>query len=102
MHFVIVMQVNEEKIAGVPDVPPLAAKKRPNNSKKRPLSEALKDVPSMIPAYRPMDIPERESKVLVPAELDISPLTLFNIFITNAHLDLISTHTNISAEINVL
>lgn len=53
----------------------------------------------MNPAYRPMDIPERESKVLVPAELDISPLALFNIFITNAHFDLISTHTNINAEI---
>lgn len=93
------MRVNEEEIAGVPDVLPLAAKKRLNNTKKRPLSEALKDIPLMNPAYRPMDISERESKVLVPAESDISPLALFNIFITNAHFDLISTHTNISTEI---
>lgn len=78
---------------------PSSSKKGLNNSIKRPLSEALKDEPSINPAYRLMNIPERQSKVLVPAELDISPLTLFNIFITNAHFDLISAHTNISAEI---
>ena len=64
----IVLKVNEEEIAGVPDVLPLAAQKRLIRSKKRPLSDAIKDVLPINPAYQPMNIPERDSKVLLPGE----------------------------------
>lgn len=63
------------------------------------MSEVLKDVPPLDPTYQPMDIPERASTVSLPADLDINPLSLFHIFLSMSNCDLISTHTNINAEV---
>lgn len=48
------MRVNEEEIAGSHDVSPMSVKKKLKKSGKQPLSEVLKDVPSMgsyLPTY---------------------------------------------------
>lgn len=44
------MRVNKEEIPGVPDMLPPKAKKGLTKSKKRPISEALKDVPTHKPS----------------------------------------------------
>ena len=45
--------MNEKEIAGMPDVPPPAVKKRLKTTEKRPLSSALKNVPTLNPGYQP-------------------------------------------------
>lgn len=91
------MRVNEKEIAGVPDVPPPAVKKRLKTTEKQSLSSALKNVPALNPGYQPMRILERSSEILLAANSDSSPLGLFQLFITEAHLALIPIHTNLNA-----
>lgn len=91
------MRVNGKEIAGVPDVPPPAVKKRLKTTEKRSLSSALKNVPALNPGYQPMQILERSSETSLAANSDFSPLGLFQLFITEAHLALIAIHTNLNA-----
>lgn len=92
------MQVNKEQIPGIPDILLLAAKKKLIRSKKRPLSNAIQDVPLINLVYQLINNPKRELKVFLQVDLDISPLTLLYFFITKPHFDLISTYININAK----
>ncbi len=71
------MRVNEKEIAGVPDVPPPAVKKRLKTTEKPPLSSALKNVPALNSGYQPMRILERGSEISLAANSDSSALGLF-------------------------
>lgn len=91
------MRVNEKEIAGVPDVPPPTVKKRLKTTEKRPLSSALKNISTFNPSYQSMQFFEQSSEILLAANSDSSPLGLFQLFITVAHLALIAIHTNLNA-----
>ncbi len=93
--------MNEEEIPGVTDVLPPAVKKRLKKAEKRPLSQAFQDVPKLNPNYQPLEIPSRDPEVNLLTDIQHSPSSLFQLFITQAHLDLISTHTNLNASLKL-
>lgn len=56
----------------------------------------------MDPAYQPINIPNRDSKVLLSADLDISISKLFLFFITKTHFNLIFADRNINVNIKCI
>ncbi len=86
--------MNEKEIVGVPDIPPLTVKKWLKTTEKQPLSSVLKNIPALNIFYQSMRILERGSKISLTANSDSSPLVLFQLFITKAHLNVIAIHTN--------
>ena len=87
------MRVNEEEVHGVSDTLPPAVKTQ--LKRKRSISEVLADVSACSSSYKPLSIPSRSSTTQIPPDIN-TPESLFALFITPAHFQLIACHTNIN------